>query len=57
VVIDENVNVTPRFHTFDSSKVKIGPMPQGAFVGTPVEFESKLSSTFLWLLIFWSKNI
>jgi hypothetical protein len=35
------VNVTPKFATFDVSKVKVGPLPQTAFVGTPVEFESK----------------
>ncbi len=42
VVLDESVNVTPRFNTFDASKIKIGPLPQAAFVGTPVEFDSKL---------------
>ena len=41
VVFDENVNVTPSFHTFDASKIKVGKMPQAAFVGTPVEFDSK----------------
>ena len=41
VIFDENVNVTPTFHTFDASKIKVGPMPQAAFVGTPVEFDSK----------------
>ena len=41
VAFDENVNVTPSFHTFDASKIKVGQIPQAAFVGTPVEFDSK----------------
>lgn len=41
VILDENINVTPTFHTFDASKIRVGPLPPGGFVGTPIDFESK----------------
>ena len=41
VLAGEPLNVTPRFYTYDASKVRVGPVPDG-FVGSPVEFEGTL---------------
>jgi hypothetical protein len=41
-ISDEQLNVTPSFFTFDSSKIKVGAMPQG-YIGLPVEFPSKFT--------------
>ena len=42
IIADEVLNVTPHFYTYDVTKIKVGQIPQ-AYVGLPVEFESKLT--------------
>merc|ERR1719192_3233968 len=38
IMKDEQLNVTPNFYTYDSSKIKVGTLPQG-YLGLPVEFD------------------
>ena len=50
VLKEEILNVTPRFYTYDASKIKVGQIPMG-YIGLPVEFDSKYFSFSIFAIV------